>query len=105
MRAGDIVDDRFAVENLAGTGAMGAVYRARDRLTGAEVALKVMRGSAAEGLRFAREAQVLSELNHPAIVQYIAHGRTETGERYLAMEWLEGETLSERLIRQGLRLR
>ena len=105
MRAGDLVDDRFAVENLAGTGAMGAVYRARDRLTGAEVALKVMRGSAAEGPRFAREAQVLAELRHPAIVQYIGHGRTTTGERYLAMEWLEGETLSERLARLGLRMR
>src|SRR5262249_39727549 len=55
-------------------------------------------------LRFEREGQVLSELHHPCVVRYIAHGFTKAGEPYLAMEWLEGETLDERLARTGLSL-
>jgi tetratricopeptide (TPR) repeat protein len=52
--------------------------------------------------RFLREAQVLANLSHPGIVRYVTHGRTQTGELYLAMEWLDGESLSQRLARQGL---
>ena len=46
--------------------------------------------------RFAREAEVLSELHHPGIVRYVAHGRTEPGRPFLAMEWLDGEDLAAR---------
>jgi len=52
--------------------------------------------------RFAREALVLAELRHPAIVGYVAHGLTDDGQPFLAMEWLEGEDLSKRLGRQPL---
>ena len=55
--------------------------------------------------RFAREAQVLAELNHPAIVRYVAHGETAQGQPYLVMEWLEGEDLSQRLTRLRLSVR
>ncbi|HEY3255253.1 MAG TPA: protein kinase, partial [Polyangiaceae bacterium] len=52
--------------------------------------------------RFAREIGILSELSHPGIVQYLAHGTTHEGTLYLAMEWLEGEDLAERLRRTPL---
>src|SRR5262249_45112114 len=54
--------------------------------------------------RFAREAQLLSELHHPGIVSYVAHGQTPQGLRFLAMEWLEGEDLAQRLSRGALPL-
>ncbi len=54
--------------------------------------------------RFGREARVLADLSHPGIVRYVAHGETPKGERYLAMEWLAGEDLQDRLRREGLTL-
>ena len=103
MRPGDIVGDRFELELSAGSGGMGEVFRARDRTTDATVAVKfLLDESAREVARFAREAQVLAELHHPRIVQYVAHDVTPTGEPYLVMEWLEGEHLLSRLLRGRL---
>ena len=103
MKPGDTVADRFLIEHLAGSGGMGAVYRALDHHTGEAVALKVMWGHGLEHAeRFTREAQALAELRHPGIVRYIAHGSTASGEPYLALEWLEGESLGDRLRRRGL---
>jgi len=99
MRGGELVAGRFVVETLAGSGGMGQVYRALDRHTGESVALKVLtRDASAHVARFAHEAQALAELSHPHIVRYVAHGVAEEGEPYLAMEWLEGEDLTSRLV-------
>ncbi len=95
MRSGDIVARRFEIEQFAGAGAMGLVYRAHDKQTGAAVALKVLAHGSAD--RFLREARALSTVKHPHIVRYVDHGRTATGEPYLAMEWLEGIDLAQRL--------
>jgi serine/threonine protein kinase len=69
-------------------------------------ALKLMRheASSVELDRFMREARTLSELRHPGIVSYVAHGISSEGVPYLAMEWLEGEDLGQRLRRQPLTL-
>ena len=97
--------DRFELEQLAGSGGMGAVYRARERFSGRPVALKILRpGPAEHEQRFAREALLLAELRHPAIVRYVAHGVTGEGQHFLAMEWLEGEDLEHRLRRGQLSL-
>ena len=89
----------------AGSGGMGDVYQARDESAGEVVALKVLKvGREEHGRRFAREASVLAELRHPNIVRYVAHGELGSGEPWLAMEWLEGETLAHRLGRAGLSL-
>jgi serine/threonine protein kinase len=95
MRSGDTVARRFQVERFAGAGAMGLVYRARDVQTGEWVALKVLAHGSAE--RFLREARALAEVSHPHIVRYVDHGHTEAGEPYLAMEWLEGADLAQKL--------
>jgi tetratricopeptide (TPR) repeat protein/predicted Ser/Thr protein kinase len=92
---------RFEILGLGGSGGMGAVLRAKDLFTGSIAALKIMRRKDAKA-SFTEEAQILSDLRHPGIVRYIAHGETASGEPYLAMEWLEGEDLSERLTREGL---
>ncbi len=104
-RSGDVIDDRYAIEQLAGSGGMGQVYQARDRRTGKTVALKVMHDAEKlESERFAREARILATLAHPGIVRYIDSGTTGDGEPYLVMEWLTGETLSARLQRTQMTL-
>jgi serine/threonine protein kinase/tetratricopeptide (TPR) repeat protein len=97
--------DRFRVEGEAIEGGMGLVYRAKDLQTGEQVALKVLteaRGT--QILRFRQEAQMLADIAHPAIVRYLAHGTTPQGEQYMVMEWLEGETLEDRVARGRLRV-
>jgi serine/threonine protein kinase len=79
------------------------VFKAFDRQTGQYVALKVTLARAgANAERFAQEARLLAELVHPAIVRFIAHGDGPSGEQFIAMEWLEGETLEARLGRGPL---
>ncbi len=96
-----VVAERFELIEEAGAGGMGVVYRARDRATGGFVAVKVM---SAEGdlERFGREARALAELVHPSIVGYVGHGHTSEGEPWLAMEWLEGDTLRRRISTEPL---
>lgn len=100
MHAGIVLCDRFEIEGAIARGAMGAVYRALDRGTGQRVAVKVQMSSADEDLsaRFHVEARVLKALSHDAIVRYVAHGLDE-GRVVLAMEWVDGPTLRQRLSR------
>ncbi|WP_438010403.1 protein kinase [Sorangium sp. So ce321] len=98
-----VLAGRFELERIAGSGGMGDVYRARDRHDGKPVALKLLRSSDVQLVaRFQREARLLAELRHPAIARHIAHGVSEQGQHYLAMEWLEGEDLAARLARGPL---
>jgi len=98
-----IIDGRFEIEALAGRGGMGLVYRARDLQNGGLVALKEMLTDDADAKsRFLREAEVLARMHHPGIVRHIAHGALASGHPYLAMEWLAGEDLADRLARGPL---
>jgi hypothetical protein len=100
---GEVVGERFRIERLAGTGGMGAVYRAEDLAMGGHVAVKVMGTQhASGGERFQREGAVLAELAHPCIVRYVAHGLPPRGSPFLAMDWLDGEDLYHRLARSTL---
>jgi len=101
----DVLADRFRIEREAGIGGMGIVYRTVDQTTGDTVAVKVLRKTdAASTRRFANEIEALESLADPAIVRYIAHGVLDDGQPYLAMEWIEGESLAERLQRGPLAL-
>src|SRR5690349_15434247 len=100
MRPGDRIGDRFELTDLAGSGGMGEVFRARDR-DGSLVAVKVL-FRRQDGARLGREARVLASLLHPGIVRYVAHGTTGDGRGYLVTEWLDGETLAARLERGTL---
>ncbi|MFO0735078.1 MAG: protein kinase [Labilithrix sp.] len=86
----------YELEREVGSGAAGTVFRAHDD-KGDVVALKYVTDPAWR-LRFRREVATLSRLVHPGIVRYIAHGETRAG-LYLAMEWLDGEDLAQRLER------
>ncbi len=92
--------ERFEVEARVGSGGMGLVFRGRDLLDGSTVAVKVLQHPEYIAIeRFTREAEVLAGLVHPGIVRYVAHGRTPRGEPFLAMEWLDGETLADCIAR------
>lgn len=108
LSPGTLFANRFEIVRTAGSGGMGTVYRATDRRSGETVALKLLHaeaGSSNSAARFLAEAQLLSELRHPGIVAYVANGQTLDGQRFLAMEWLEGEDLGERLLRGPLPIR
>lgn len=98
------VGGRFERIRLAGQGGMGRIYEARDLWLGGRVALKVPHKSTREDveLRFLREAEALSRIEHPSIARHVAHGKTENGDLFLAMEWVEGDTLRERLRKAQL---
>ncbi len=102
LAPGELFAERFEIRRHAGAGGMSLVYAAHDRQSGQAVALKVLHGDRASAARFVREVWVLSELHHPAIVRYVAHGTTALGQAWLAMEWLDGEDLAERLARAPL---
>ncbi len=100
-----VIAERFEIEHLVGTGGMGEVFRAKDRLTGGPVAIKLLHpGMTRDQERFRREAQLLAELSHPRVVRYVAHGIASGGRPYIAMEWLEGLDLSDRLSHEGFTL-
>jgi hypothetical protein len=88
---------RFAVGELAGKGGMGEVY-AGHAPDGARVAIKrVAAGTVADVARFVHEAEVLERLRHPHVVDYVEHGVTSGGDHYLVTEWIDGQSLCERL--------
>src|SRR5438552_2055757 len=95
----------FLIDRELGAGAMGAVYRGRYTKTNQLVAVKVMAPglgstSASATDRFEREAKILKQLNHPNIVKLFGVGKHH-GTRYLAMEYIEGESLDHVMARRG----
>ena len=94
---------RFTVLAKLGAGSMGTVYRAKQAPIGRDVAIKILRSDraidAASKGRFLREARANSVLTSPHTVTVFDFGQNETGELYLAMELLEGESLGQRLKR------
>jgi tetratricopeptide (TPR) repeat protein len=103
MERGTVIADRLELKERAAEGGMGYVYRAYDRLTGRDAAIKALtRADAEHEGRFLREIKILAEFRHPCIVSYIDHGRLPNGEPFLAMEWLAGSDLYTVLKSQGL---
>lgn len=95
----------YQVQSLLGSGGMGQVYRARDRLLGRDVAIKVLpaylTSDPARRWRFEREARAAAALHHPNILAIYQMG-THGGAPYLVSELLEGETLRERINDQPI---
>jgi serine/threonine protein kinase len=93
--------DRFVVQEAIGAGAEAVVVRARDEQLRTSVAVKLLRsGDADLQRRFVREAEMLANVQHPAIVRVFAHGR-DGGALYMALELLAGPNLGQRLAASG----
>ncbi len=103
-RSGDVLVDRYELGVELGRGAFGVVFRAHDRIAGTDVAIKVLSASmmrspiAPERLR--RELRAAWTVTHPGVVR--VHDVIVFGDRVaLSMELIEGETLGDRLARDG----
>src|SRR5256885_5779554 len=90
----------YEIESPLGAGGMGEVYRARDTRLDRIVAIKILPSHLSENpeakQRFDREARTISSLNHPNICSLYDVGHQD-GIDYLVMEYLEGESLADRL--------
>jgi beta-lactam-binding protein with PASTA domain/predicted Ser/Thr protein kinase len=97
-------DKRYVIKRKLGSGGMADVYLAEDQELGRRVALKLLNDRHASDEqfveRFRREAQSAAGLNHPSIVSIFDRGYAE-GTYYIAMEFLDGRTLKELLVRNG----
>jgi eukaryotic-like serine/threonine-protein kinase len=101
---GDLIADRYELEELVGTGGMSTVFRARDNQLGRRVAIKILHehyASDPEYLeRFRREPRAVARLSHPNIVTVIDRG-DDDGRQYIVFEHVEGENLKELVQRTG----
>jgi serine/threonine-protein kinase len=102
---GRVLAGRFAILARLGAGSMGTVYRARQAPIDRDVAIKILRSDRAidevSRARFLREARANSLLTSPNTVTVFDFGQSESGDFYLAMELLEGESLGQRIKRVG----
>jgi eukaryotic-like serine/threonine-protein kinase len=101
---GTLIGERFRLEEKVGSGGMSSVYRAFDPTLERRVAIKLMHrdiSSDPDQLeRFRREARAVARLNHPHVVTVIDAGEDE-GAPYIVFEYVEGETLKDRIRRLG----
>src|SRR4028119_431308 len=99
------IDGRYTIERPLGSGGMAEVFLARDGVLDRDVALKVLRSQYAGDEefyeRFRREATSAAGLSHPNIVQVYDRGEAPDGTCYIAMEYVSGGTLKERLDERG----
>jgi serine/threonine protein kinase len=101
----NLIDQRYELRTLVGSGGMADVYLAVDEVLGREVALKLLKNRYAENEefveRFRREAKSAAALSSPYIVPIFDRGETDDGTYYITMEYLPGGTLKERITAMG----
>ncbi|HXU68028.1 MAG TPA: serine/threonine-protein kinase [Polyangia bacterium] len=103
IAAGDVIDDRYRVVGLLGRGGMGQVHEVERLADGRRLALKVLTGVVDESAvaRFAREAQIAAELDHPGVVAALDVGVTRAGSLFVVMELVSGTSLAAERARFG----
>ncbi len=107
-RKGEVIDDRFRLDEQIGEGGFGVVYRATQISTGQTVAVKFLLTESVrkeevwrEVKRFNREMKLISRLKHPNIVRLIDAGTMGDKELFLVLDFIEGHTLHDVIRREG----
>jgi hypothetical protein len=104
VSTGTTLGSRYRLESTIGTGGMATVWRALDLRLDRPVAIKRLHAARAAdyefATRFRREAQLVARLSHPNLVRLLDAGEDEDGP-YLVLELVEGETLKDRIRREG----
>ena len=100
---GDVLSDRYELEELVGCGGMSSVYRAHDRLLDRKVALKILHQQYTDDAehveRFRHEARTVATLSHPNIVTVIDRGEHD-GRQFIVLEYVDGENVKELIQRR-----
>jgi serine/threonine-protein kinase len=101
---GTVLSGRYRLEAKLGSGGMSTVYLARDQTLDRQVAVKVMHHEMSEQAdqqeRFRQEARSVAKISHPNVVSVIDAGE-DGGHPYIVFEYVEGETLKQRIARDG----
>ena len=104
-RPGEAIENKYRLVRPLGRGGFGRVWVAKNELLEVHVAIKLIHLEADErttrGERLLQEARHSAQLGHPAIVRVFDFGRTRLGDPFIVMELLTGETLADRLDREG----
>ena len=99
-----VIDKKYQILGMLGEGGMGAVFKAHHMMLNKDVALKTFRSADLTDearLRFQREAQAIAKLSHKNIIQVYDFGLCEDGVPYYTMEYLLGQSLSDRIKKKG----
>ncbi|MBK7395549.1 MAG: serine/threonine protein kinase [Myxococcales bacterium] len=105
VEVGEVIDGKYRIVRPIGRGGMGSVYEGENARIRRRVAIKVLHANVAENAelvtRFEREAQAAGCIGSDHILEVIDLGYLPSGERYMVMEYLDGEQLSDRIRRLG----
>ncbi|MEO6599473.1 MAG: protein kinase [Polyangiaceae bacterium] len=103
LQPGQIIQDKYRIVRLIGQGGMGEVYEGENVSIARRVAIKVLLGEAAMNAdivqRFEREAQAAGRIGNDHILEVLDMGALPTGDRFMVMEFLDGEPLNSRIER------
>ncbi len=104
-RIGEVLDRRYRIDELIGEGGMAHVYRVTHTMIGKSLAAKVVRHDLRDDeevvRRFLREAQIVSSIKHPNVVDISDYGETPEGGAFCVMELLRGRTLADAIDGNG----
>jgi serine/threonine-protein kinase len=102
---GTVLSERFHLARFVARGGMGEVYEAHDQKRNRSLAIKLLRPELSKDpewcARFERECKVAAAIDSPYVARLVQAGETRTGLRWIAFEFLEGESLDARLVREG----
>jgi serine/threonine-protein kinase len=105
LQTGQIIEGKYRIVRLLGEGGMGAVYEGENVRIHRRVAIKVLHSNVAENVdavqRFEREAQAAGRIGSDHIVEVLDLGNLPDGDRFMVMEYLDGESLSGRIQSRG----
>lgn len=104
LTTGDVIDGKYRIVRLIGEGGMGSVYEGENIRIHRTVAIKVLHAGVAENQdavqRFEREAQAAGRIGSEHIVEVLDLGNLPDGDRFMVMEFLDGDTLSQRITKR-----
>src|SRR5262245_53216844 len=105
LESGQIIDEKYRIVRLIGQGGMGEVYEGENIRIRRRVAIKVLHASTAANadtvLRFEREAQAAGRIGSDHILEVLDLGVLPNNDRFMVMEYLDGEPLSARIHKRG----
>lgn len=105
LNTGEIIDGKYRIVRLIGEGGMGSVYEGENTLIHRRVAIKVLHAGLAESgeavMRFEREAQAAGRIGSEHIVEVLDLGLLPNKDRYMVMEFMDGDNLRDRIAARG----